>query len=194
MVSGLATRIDRDKRALSHTARTWGSTADDRELSFACDSHLSRHDVALHRAIEVAASAPTVFRWLCQLRVAPYSYDWLDNLGRRSPRRLTPGLDELKLGQRFMWIFTLVEFEPDEHVTLAYRLAPAFGNYAVTYRVVSVETDRCRLVVKLLIAAPRRGPFRPVVRATAPYADLFMMQKQLRTLKQLAEEVGLGRP
>ena len=190
MAQRLLARINRRRTALSQTAHTWGSTPGERELPFACDRHLPRHDVAVHRAIDVAAPAATLFRWLCQMRVAPYSYDWIDNLGRRSPRRLTPGLDELEIGQRFMWIFNLVEFEPDLHLTLAYRFAPTLGNYAVTYRVLPASSDRCRLVVKLLIAAPYRGPLRPVVRTVSPFADLFMMQKQLRTLKRLAEHTG----
>ena len=57
----------------------------ERELPFPCDRHLADHDGAYWRAIDVEAPAPLVFRWLCQLRVTPYSYDLLDNLGRRSP-------------------------------------------------------------------------------------------------------------
>src|SRR5262249_6937940 len=69
--------------------RTWGSTPAERRMQFPCDRHLPACDDALFRAVSVAAPAPLLFRWLCQLRVAPYSYDWLDNFGRRSPRQLT---------------------------------------------------------------------------------------------------------
>src|SRR5260221_260239 len=79
--------------------RTWGSTAEERRATFACDRHLPRHDDALFRAVTVAAPAALLFRWLGQLRVAPYSYDWIDNFGRRSPRQLTAGLDDLRVGQ-----------------------------------------------------------------------------------------------
>ena len=63
------------------------------------------------------APAEVVYRWLCQLRVAPYSYDWIDNRGRRSPRELTPGLEQLAEGQTVM-IFRLVSFAWGRHLTL----------------------------------------------------------------------------
>ena len=74
------------------------------------------HDAALFRGVTVAASTTVLFRWLCQIRIAPYSYDWLDNGGRRSPPTLTPGLDVLVKGQRVMTIFDLVAFEPDRSI------------------------------------------------------------------------------
>src|SRR5215472_14697898 len=67
---------------------TWGSTPDERSIPFGCDGLVATPHVVAWRAVDVVASAPLLFRWVCQLRVAPYSYDLIDNLGRRSPRRL----------------------------------------------------------------------------------------------------------
>lgn len=129
-----------------------------------------------------------MFRRLCQLRVAPYSYDWIDNLGRRSPRELTPGLEDLAVGQRFITIFRLAEFERGEHITIRTdRARLVFGEVAVTYRVRPAGAGGSRLVVKLVFH--RRGP-RPlghVYGAALPWGDLVMMRKQLHTLRDLAE-------
>ena len=74
-------------------------------MSFPCDRYLFPFDGAYFRAVEVQAPAPLVFRWLCQLRVAPYSYDWIDNCGRQSPRQLISGMENLQVGQSVMMIF-----------------------------------------------------------------------------------------
>lgn len=159
----------------------WGSTAQERALPMACDGLLSREaTVRLHRAVDVCAPSPTVFRWLCQLRVAPYSYDLLDNLGRRSPRELTAGLERLEVGQRFMFIFSLAGFETDEHLTL---LGP---RTAVTYTV-SPQPGGTRLLARVLFAPLGPGPLGALTGQTLAFGDLVMMRKQLLTLKSLAE-------
>jgi len=162
---------------------TWGSTLSEREAAYPCDGLLDSQD-ALFRAVDVDAPSDVVFRWLCQLRKAPYSYDWIDNLGRRSPRQLIDGLDRLEVGQRFM-IFRLVSFEDGTSITLDSTTA-LFGRVVITYKVVPVEADRSRLVAKLILATPP-GPYGWVMRHVLPAGDLVMMRKQLLTLKALAE-------
>jgi len=141
--------------------------------------------------VDVAASPEVVFRWLCQLRVAPYSHDWVDNLGRRSPRRLVPGLEDLEVGQRFMTIFHLVSFEDGRSITVD-STSSSFGRVAVTYSVASADTEQCRLVAKVVFQTPR-GLFGRAVRRALPAGDLIMMRKQLLTLKALSER-DAGQP
>jgi hypothetical protein len=170
--------------------RTWGTTAVERAIEYPCDRFLPNAEDAVHRGIDVAAPPAVVFRWLCQLRTAPYSYDALDNLGRRSPTTLTPGLERLALGQRFMTIFDLVAFEPDRHVTLKIEhFKRAFGDGAVTYLIVSDAEDpgRCRLLVKILLGRRRLGPLRRAYRELTPLGELVMMRRQLLNLRKLAE-------
>jgi len=189
----LALRYAEDLRQPS-TASAWGSTAAERARPFPCDGLVAEPAVALFRAVDVAAPPAVVFRWLCQLRVAPYSYDWIDNLGRRSPRRLTPGLERLAVGQRLMGFFELVAFEPDRHLTVVAKASGAgalMGQLAASYVVVPRGERSARLVVKLVVRYPR-GPVGWVMRQLLPWGDLVMMRRQLLTLKGLAEASANG--
>ncbi len=56
-------------------AKTWGTDAAERALPFPCDRYVDDPDAAYFRGVTVRASPTALFRWLCQLRVAPYSYD-----------------------------------------------------------------------------------------------------------------------
>lgn len=164
----------------------WGSTAAERAQAFPCDRLVEHPDDVMFRALDVRATAPTLFRWLCQLRDAPYSYDRLDNGGRPSPRTLTPGLEQLEVGQRVMRIFRLVEFEPERSITVLSK-GTVFGTVACTYRVHALTEERSRLLVKLLVAYPGPGVVSLALRQLLPPGDLAMMRRQLLNLKRLAE-------
>jgi len=171
-------------------AYTWGTRPEERGLSYPCDLLIPNPDDSLYRGVTIDASSQTVFRWLCQMRVAPYSYDWIDNGGRESPRTLTPGLEDLALGQDLMEIFQLADFAPDQHLTL--RIKPnsraqrIFGDIAGSYFVAAKEAGSCRLLVKFVVQHPP-GVWGKVMRSLLPWGDLIMMRRQLLNFKQLAE-------
>lgn len=169
----------------------WGSTAAERAETFPCDRFLLGADRALFRAIDVRAPASVSFRWLCQLREAPYSYDALDNFGRRSPQQLTAGLDRLEVGQRVMTIFRLVGFEPGRSLTIVSR-SRFFGRVACTYLASPVGADDSRIVVKLL-ARDAGGVLGPLLGRLLAPGDLVMMRRQLLNLKRLAERSHAAR-
>jgi hypothetical protein len=147
-------------------------------------------DETWFRGITVNAPRASVFRWLCQLRVAPYSYDWIDNWARRSPRQLIKGMDQLALGQPVMTIFELSSYELDHFISITPRKSRSFdalfGQAAITYRCSSIQPACTRLLVRLRWRFPRNFS-TPLIQLLLPLGDLFMMRKQLRTLKQLAE-------
>jgi hypothetical protein len=166
--------------------REWGSNSAERELPLPCDGLLPDANARYHRAVDVQAQPAVVFRWLCQLRAAPYSYDWIDNLGRRSPQQLTPGLEALEIGQPFMQIFDLQHFEPDRSISLRLRRPGLFPPLAVTYAALPEEHGHSRLLVRLAVRF-RPGLLDHVARALFPFGDWIMMRRQLLNLKRLAE-------
>ncbi len=140
------------------------------------------------------------------LRVAPYSYDWLDNFGRQSPRQLTPGIERLSPGQRIFFMFRVAEFVENEQITIVESVVEneqltlrsavfewVFGKVALTYMVVPRSASSCRIVTKCIVHDPltfsaRRIFFANMRRDYYPIAELPLMQRQLRTFKRLAEK------
>jgi hypothetical protein len=182
----------RERRRIAVSAAIeWGSTADERAASYPCEEFVPDAQLAVYRAIDIAAPVPVVFRWLCQLRVAPYSYDLLDNLGRRSPRELTPAADELETGQRIMTIFHLASFEADRHITIVCDGIgqKLLGHVSSTYAVAS-SGDGSRLVLKLVCNPPGGRLLGAPYRWVMPWFDLLMMRKQFLNLKRLAEKTA----
>ncbi len=183
-------------------AYTWGSTLEERLMPFPCDCYMDNSDEAYFRAIDVKAPTKIVFRWLCQLKIASYSYDWIDRVERKffkvasesisenpSPQQLIPGVENLAQSQRVMGIFKLVEFEQDRHLTIVMddeQAISIFGNIAASYVVLPVTQNTCRLILKGLIRYPRNS-FWSWIRYFLPWGDLFMMRKQFLRLKSLAE-------
>jgi len=166
--------------------RQWNATAAERIAQYPCDRYVQSPGERFTRAVGVESPPETVFRWLCQLKVAPYSYDWIDNPGRRSPRSLTPEVDRLEPGQEFL-VFWLVEFEQNRHKTgvVLPRAQRVFSRLAISYVVEPRDTGRCRLVACLSVTAPSSVLDSARLMLLA-FGDLLTMRKQLNTLKERA--------
>jgi hypothetical protein len=137
---------------MSSLSQIWGTASQERLLDFPCDHLIEVCDDTYFRGISIKASPEVIFRWLCQMRIAPYSYDWIDNLGRQSPRKLASELDELSVGQDVMTIFELVDFRSGHHLTIRVKrnrfALRMFGDVAVSYIIVPKNAGNCRLLVK----------------------------------------------
>ena len=113
-----------------------------------------------------------------QVRLAPYSYDLVDNLGRRSPRELRD-VPEPRPGDPFTRAFGIdqgrvVAVDPGRELTA--RIMGAHMSYAVL-----PEGSTTRLLLKVVMGGSRW--LAPAVSV----GDLVMARKQLLTLKELAE-------
>lgn len=166
----------------------WGATAAEADAEHAGATFAQPGSTRAVRAVDVDADQETTFLWLCQLRRAPYSYDLIDNLGRRSPRDADPSMTALEVGQTFLMGFRLVDFDPGRSITLMPKAGGAarlMGPQVLTYEARAAGDGRTRLVCVLEIP-PKRGVARQARLQAGLWGDLVMMRKQLLTLASLA--------
>ena len=166
----------------------WNATAAERARTYPCDALLPNPQHAFFRAIDVAAPPALVYRWLQQLRVAPYSYDWADNFGLPSPAQLSARAATIANGQRMMHILRIASFEPGRSLTLVASSAAGralFGTLAGTYTVTPAGAGT-RLFVKVDAVYPR-SVYGRLVAPVMPWIDFAMMRRQLQRIAAFAE-------
>lgn len=79
----------------------WGATTDEIDGTVAGDDLLPDARMVATRSIDLAAPPAEAFPWLEQIgfgKAGWYSYDWIDNLGRRSADRIHPEWLGLEVG------------------------------------------------------------------------------------------------
>jgi hypothetical protein len=162
----------------------WGVTDAEVALHYPCDDAVPAPVLQAWRGVTVHAGPDVVWPWVAQIRLAPYSYDWIDNLGRRSPRRLQ-GLADPRPGEPFTTAATrrigrVLTVEPGRHVTG--RIA-----FTVISYVLVPHDDATRLLMK--IVATRFSLLAPFLSV----GDLVMARRQLLNLKHLAERDAVSR-
>lgn len=158
----------------------WGVTEAETRLPFACDDLVGNSPALVAwRGVTVDAPPEVVWAWVGQVRVAPYSYDWLDNLGRRSPRDLV-GLAEPRVGEPFTRsggrpLGRVVAVEPGRQLT-----GEILGAF-LSYLLVPLGENGTRLLLKVVMDT------RPVLAPFLSVGDLVMARRQLLNLKARAE-------
>jgi hypothetical protein len=116
--------------------------------------------------------------------IAPYSYDWIDNLGRRSSQQLM-GLPEPEVGERFTTargrkLGRIVWVKPGKELT------GTIMDAVMSYVLVPQEHDRTRLLLKVVMRTTR------LAAVGLSIGDLIMARRQLLNLKQLVEHRDQG--
>lgn len=159
----------------------WGVTDAEVARRYPCDDLVRAPALQAWRGVSVAAPPGVVWAWLKQLRLAPYSYDWIDNLGRRSPRE-ERDLPDPVAGEPFSAtagrpLGQILAVEPG--VALTARIIGAVMSYVVV-----PDGDGSRLLLKIVMAGPSWAA--PLVSA----GDLVMARRQLLNLKTLAEHTA----
>lgn len=157
----------------------WGVADIETTLHYDCDDFVSSPALEAYRGVTVHKVPEAVWPWVTQVRVAPYSYDWIDNLGRQSPRRLL-GLPEPQVGDAFMSagqreLGRIVAVDSQRQLT-----GTILGAF-MSYRLVPEGRQSTRLLLKVVMATNRW------IAPALSVGDLIMARRQLLNIKELAE-------
>jgi hypothetical protein len=183
--TGIGHCVSRSSRQLlrGHHARRdrVGNTVRSRVASpaYPCETFVVAPALQAWRAVHIEASAEMVWPWVAQIRLAPYSCDWIDNLGRRSPQEIA-GLRNPQIGERFTYaagraLGSIVSVDP------GHQLTGQITGACMSYVLQRQPQGTTRLLLKIVMQTNRWVALGVCLR------DVVMARRQLLNFKQLAE-------
>lgn len=176
--------------ALTRWTERWGATGEEVAARFPGDDLVPGPQLEATRAIDLPAPPEQVFPWLVQMgpgRAGWYSYDWIDNGGTPSARRIHPEWQDVEAGDS-LGSMAGVEFlvaEIDGPRSFVIRLPESSAiAFTLAYRLEPAEAG-----TRLAARVRARGPWwmGPSIRFKLGPADFVMMQRQLRGLRERAK-------
>jgi hypothetical protein len=129
--------------------------------------------------IDIDGEPQDVWPWLAQMgngRAGWYSYDWIDNLGKKSLNFIDPSLVKIFKDQKIPF-GSIAEIEPNQSLTYQ------FGKRArSTYFLEPLEGKKTRLWARLRVESPV-----PKLKTFFKIGHFVMQQKQFAEIKKRVE-------
>jgi hypothetical protein len=168
----------------------WGATDEELARALPGDELVSTPTFNATRAISIAAPPERVWPWLVQVgsrRAGWYSYDLLDNLGRRSARRIIPELQQLTPGD-------VVPMSPDgkQGINVYSVDAPHSmvwgtpGDTSWVWQLDELPNGTTRLITRIR-SRIQWTPISIAYSALMEVGDFWMIRKMLHGLRERAE-------
>lgn len=172
----------------------WGATDEEVSRVMPGDDVVNHPTFNATRAVTIRARPEEVWPWLVQIgitRAGWYSYDWVDNLGRPSARRIIPELQHLAVGD-------VIPLSPDGKAGLwvkAFELNQWMlwgdnkGDVTWYWGLYPQDDSHTRLITRV------RNQYRwtsPTILFSLPMdvGDIVMMRKCMLGIKQRAERAS----
>ena len=171
----------------------WGATDEEIRRSMPGDDLVGTPSFNATRAVTIKASPSDIYPWIVQMglnRAGWYSYDLLDNLGRKSEEEILPIFQSVQVGTLIpmspnnnygLWV---KEFKKDEWMLWWDKK----GNTTWGWEIYSNGKRDCRLVsrVRIKYQWSRLGIFFNLL---IEFFDILMMRKCMLGIKRRAESL-----
>ena len=169
----------------------WGATAAEIDGAVVGDDICADARTSATRCITIAASPAAVFPWIRQMgfgRAGWYSYDWIDNLGRRSATSVHPEWQDVVPGSSVPGgpvAFTAAVVDPPHAFVLQVGRPDGRLCFTLAYELREVP-EGTRLVTRMRTRIRVPGAL-VVERGLLGPGDGLMVRRQLRSLAERAE-------
>ena len=176
----------------------WGATDDEIKRSMPGDDIVGKPSFNATRAVTITAPAENIYPWIVQMgvnRAGWYSYDLLDNLGRRSSESILPEHQNIQVGNLIpmspdgkagLWV---KDFKNNEWVLWWDKI----GDTSWAWGIYSDGDTHSRLVTRVRV---KYRWFSPAIlfNLIIEFLDIMMMRKCMLGIKRRAEVKSLTKP